>query len=81
MPGQVYEYELKDIQLQLPGKHNVENAIAAIVVASSLGAKPEKIKAAIKDFKGVKEDTIYMLKVSMCILMIMPTTLKKLKQH
>ncbi|MGB2137470.1 MAG: UDP-N-acetylmuramate--L-alanine ligase [Flavobacteriales bacterium] len=54
MPGQVYEYELKDIQLQLPGKHNVENAIAAIVVASSLGAKPEKIKAAIKDFKGVK---------------------------
>ena len=54
MPGQVYEYELKDIQLQLPGKHNVENAIAAIVVASSLGAQPEKIKAAIKDFKGVK---------------------------
>ena len=54
MPGQVYEYELKDIQLQLPGKHNVENAFAAIVVASSLGAKPEKIKAAIKDFKGVK---------------------------
>ncbi|MEC8274113.1 MAG: UDP-N-acetylmuramate--L-alanine ligase [Bacteroidota bacterium] len=54
MPGQVYEYELKDIQLQLPGKHNVENAIAAIVVASFLGAKSEKIKAAIKDFKGVK---------------------------
>ena len=54
MPGQVYEYELKDIQLQLPGKHNVENTIAAIVVASSLGAKPEKIKAAITDFKGVK---------------------------
>ena len=54
MPGQVYEYELKDIQLQLPGKHNVENTIAAIVVASSLGAKPEKIKAAIRDFKGVK---------------------------
>lgn len=54
MPGQVYEYELKDIQLQLPGKHNVENAIAAIVVASSLGAKPDKIKDAIADFKGVK---------------------------
>ena len=30
MPGQVYEYELKNIQLQLPGKHNVENALAAI---------------------------------------------------
>ena len=54
MPGHVYEYELKDIQLQLPGKHNVENAFAAIIVASFLGAKPEKIKAAIKDFKGVK---------------------------
>ena len=33
MPGQVYEYELKNIQLQLPGIHNVENALAAIVVA------------------------------------------------
>ena len=54
MPGQVYEYELKDIQLQLPGKHNVENALAAIVVASSLGAKPQNIKSAIADFKGVK---------------------------
>ncbi|MBT7437900.1 MAG: UDP-N-acetylmuramate--L-alanine ligase [Cellvibrionales bacterium] len=54
MPGQVYEYELKDIQLQLPGKHNVENALAAIVVASSLGAKPSKLKSALADFKGVK---------------------------
>lgn len=54
MPGQVYEYELKDVQLQLPGKHNVENALAAIVVASSLGANPQNIKSAIADFKGVK---------------------------
>ena len=54
MPGQVYEYELKNIKLQLPGIHNVENALAAIVVAASLGAKPNKIKSAIADFKGVK---------------------------
>lgn len=54
MPGQVYEYELKDIQLQLPGIHNVENALAAIVVAFRLGAKPKAIKKALAEFKGVK---------------------------
>ncbi|MGC6470622.1 MAG: UDP-N-acetylmuramate--L-alanine ligase [Flavobacteriales bacterium] len=54
MPGQVFECELKNIQLNLPGVHNVENTLAAIVVASYLGAKTEDIKAAITSFEGVK---------------------------
>ena len=54
MPGQVYEYELKNIQLQMPGIHNVENALAAIVVAIKLGANPNAIKKAIAEFRGVK---------------------------
>lgn len=54
LPGQVYEHQLKDIVLKLPGKHNVENALAAIVVASYLGANSSDIKSAIASFKGVK---------------------------
>ena len=54
LPGQVYEYQLKDILLKLPGKHNVENALAAIVVASYLGANSSDIKSAIESFRGVK---------------------------
>jgi len=54
LPGQVFEYDLHDILLSLPGKHNVENALAAIVVASYLGAKPNNIKNAVSSFKGVK---------------------------
>lgn len=45
---------LNDIHLMLPGKHNVENAVAAIAVALKLGIDPEKIKAGIASFKGVK---------------------------
>ena len=54
LPGQVYEHRLKDIALEMPGKHNVENALAAIVVASYLGAKPADIKLAVESFTGVK---------------------------
>ena len=54
MPGQVYEYELKNIQLQMPGIHNVENALAAIEVAIKLRANPNAIKKAIAEFRGVK---------------------------
>lgn len=46
--------DLKDIQLMLPGKHNVENAVAAISVALKLGIDQEKIKQAIASFLGVK---------------------------
>lgn len=54
LPGQVYEFELKNIKLKLPGFHNVENALAAIVVASNLGANAQEIKPAVEVFSGVK---------------------------
>jgi len=38
----------------MPGKHNVENATAAIGVALSLGISPKAIKKAVGTFKGVK---------------------------
>jgi UDP-N-acetylmuramate--alanine ligase len=43
------------------GMHNVENAVAAITVASSLGIDNEKIKAAVEDFRGVKRRFEYVI--------------------
>jgi UDP-N-acetylmuramate--alanine ligase len=45
---------IEDIQLGLPGLHNIENAVAAIEVALHLGIDPEKIPSALASFLGVK---------------------------
>ena len=50
------------MNLNVGGMHNVENAIAAITVASSLNIEDEKIKAAVADFKGVKRRFEYIIK-------------------
>ena len=54
LPGQVYEFELRDVKIKLPGLHNVENALAATIVASNIGANAQEIKPAIEVFSGVK---------------------------
>lgn len=56
------EVRIEDIKLMLPGKHNVENAVAAIAVALKLGIDSEKIKQAISSFKGVKRRFEYIVK-------------------
>lgn len=48
------EREIKDIQLQMGGFHNIENAIASVVVADHLQIDAEKIRQAVGAFKGVK---------------------------
>ena len=40
--------------VQLPGRHNVENVMAAAVLCSLAGAPIEKIAEAVASFKGVK---------------------------
>jgi UDP-N-acetylmuramate--alanine ligase len=42
-----------DIVLNLPGRHNVLNALAAIAVASEIGVKDESIQKALREFHGV----------------------------
>jgi UDP-N-acetylmuramate--alanine ligase len=42
-----------DITLNLPGKHNVLNALAAITVAHLLGVDSEAIQTALKNFQGI----------------------------
>ena len=41
------------IELNLPGLHNVRNALAAIAVAMELEIKPESIQKALSQFRGV----------------------------
>ncbi len=42
-----------EIVLNLPGQHNVLNALAAIAVATELGVKDEYIRQALREFHGV----------------------------
>lgn len=53
---------LDNVRLNMGGMHNVENAIAAIMVASSLGIDNEKIKSAVENFRGVKRRFEYIIK-------------------
>ncbi len=53
--------QLKNVQLNVGGLHNVENAIAAITVAHILKIDDEKIKRAVADFKGVKRRFEYVI--------------------
>lgn len=57
-----------DISLKIPGRHNVENALAAIAVSSEAGIGLEKIMEAVRSFSGVrrrfdiriqKDDVVY----------------------
>ena len=44
---------IKDLVLHIPGKHNVENAVAALSIALKLGIEPEVLKSGLSEFKGV----------------------------
>ena len=44
---------MSDIQIGLPGIHNVENAIGAFSIADKLGIDRSDIKSALKSYKGV----------------------------
>jgi UDP-N-acetylmuramate--alanine ligase len=42
-----------DVRLALPGRHNVQNALAAIAVATELGVSDAPIRKALAEFRGV----------------------------
>ncbi|HRH69483.1 MAG TPA: UDP-N-acetylmuramate--L-alanine ligase [Flavobacteriales bacterium] len=45
--------ELRDLRLGMPGRHNVENAIAAATVALRFGVTPELLRQGLASFRGV----------------------------
>lgn len=46
--------EIEKIKLGVPGFHNMENAIAAVIVVKHLGVSDDSIKKALGSFTGVK---------------------------
>jgi UDP-N-acetylmuramate--alanine ligase len=54
--------KIENVVLNMGGMHNVENAIAAIAVASSLGIEKGKIRDAIGAFRGVKRRFEYIIR-------------------
>ncbi len=53
---------IENVRLNMGGMHNVENAVAAIAVASSLEIESDKIKAAVESFRGVKRRFEYIVR-------------------
>lgn len=53
---------IKDITTDMPGLHNVENAIAAIAVARMLKISEDKIKKALSTYSGVNRRFDYRLR-------------------
>src|SRR5690606_7040105 len=47
-------HHIEGVVINMPGFHNVENALAAIGVALQLGVAESEIRAGLKSFKGVK---------------------------
>jgi UDP-N-acetylmuramate--alanine ligase len=47
------EEVIEDFELNLAGKHNVENAVAAIVAVKTMNVPNEEIKEALASFKGI----------------------------
>ena len=60
--------EIKNIEFNLPGKHNVMNALAALAMADVYGVKLDIIKEQLKTFKGVQRRFSYKIKTSDLVL-------------
>jgi UDP-N-acetylmuramate--alanine ligase len=65
------ENTISNVRLNMGGMHNVENAVAAVAVASSLGIENDKIRSAVENFRGVKRRFEY----------IIPPVEKKVKEE
>ena len=48
------ERRIEGLRLSFPGRHNVENTIAAISIALHLGVSEEAISEAVRSYRGVK---------------------------
>jgi UDP-N-acetylmuramate--alanine ligase len=58
----IQDKSIENVKLNMGGMHNVENAVAAIAVASSLNIDEDKIKAAVENFRGVKRRFEYLVR-------------------
>ena len=59
-----HDWTLEHVVLAMGGRHNVENATAAIAVAHRLGIAGDKIVSAVAAFRGVKRRFEYIVKTT-----------------
>ncbi len=59
---------IKNIKINLPGKHNVLNAVAALAMANSFGISLQVIAKALLTFKGIKRRFTYKIKTENLVL-------------
>lgn len=57
----------RNVELGVPGWHNVENAVAAAAVAKAMGASEADIKLGLKSFRGVKRRFEYIIRLPNCV--------------
>lgn len=58
----IKDKKIENVKLNMGGLHNIENAVAAITIASSLEIDSEKIRSAVENFRGVKRRFEYVVK-------------------
>lgn len=70
-----YHFDLRTVKktytgfsLNLPGKHNLQNAVTALAMAIEFGAPPEALVKALASFKGVKRRFTYKIKSDELVL-------------
>jgi UDP-N-acetylmuramate--alanine ligase len=56
------DVNINDIEMGIPGMHNIENAVAAIQVALYMNVEADAIKAALASFQGVKRRFEYVVR-------------------
>lgn len=59
---------IENIKINLPGKHNVLNAVAALAMANNYGVSLKTIAKALLTFKGIKRRFSYIIKSENLIL-------------
>ena len=68
LPGKK-NYTIYNVKVPLLGLHNIRNATAAATFAMTIGISSVAIKQALKEFKGVKEDLIKFLLLTILIFL------------
>jgi len=58
---QLLTEQAKNISIQMPGRHNIENVVAASSICYLLGANINKIKEAIESFTGINRRFEYVV--------------------
>ncbi len=61
LKGQI---NLTNLETAYPGRHNIENATAAIIAAKILGVNDDELRIGIQEFKGVKRRFEYLVNSS-----------------